>query len=113
MLSPSDEGKMDYPDFQSGSTACGGESKFKFTFINHPPKGACGDLTEDGIFFLGDEIGEIIKNILSSQMCAKLCKDETMCVLWTYYKDLNRCHLKSSYTGRIAANTISGQKPCA
>ena len=70
-------------------------------------------MTEDVIIFLGDKIGEIITNILSSQMCAKLCKDETACVQWTYYKDWNSCHLKTSYTGRIAANTISGQKPCA
>ena len=38
MLSPSDEGKMDYADFQSGSTACGGEMKFKCICINHPSK---------------------------------------------------------------------------
>ena len=70
-------------------------------------------MTEDGIQFFGDKIGENIQNILSSQLCAQLCKDKTACVLWTYYKEFNSCHLKTSYTGRMAANAISGQKPCA
>ena len=42
VLSPSDEGKMDYPDFQSGSTACGGEIKCNCTFINHPSRELVG-----------------------------------------------------------------------
>ena len=104
---------MDGPGFQSGSKACGGEMAFGCSFIDHHSSGICGSLLEEGVAYAGDIIGEKVLNVLSSLACAQLCKNENECILWSYYMELKRCALKTSYKGRyVNQGYISGQKPC-
>ena len=105
-------------DFKSGSKACGlsGQVAGFIGLKQHPP-GDCGNMTEEGVAYEGNNIRDIkLGNglaALTADSCAALCKDDDDCKFWRLSVQYKVCQLKTSDAGRKAYDSnISGLKPC-
>lgn len=69
--------------------------------------------------YVGHDIREIEDgSVKSAVACRLLCLQEEGCAFWTWFKDLNSCHLKSSdallskTNGVTTVGRYSGPKNC-
>jgi len=84
-------------------------------YIPHlwPGGGECGDRTEPGIFYDGNDLAWR-NGVVTAGECAKQCADEPQCHGWSHFAPAKRCYIKSSLKGRMIEfpGTESGPKPC-
>merc|ERR1719222_796512 len=84
-------------------------------YIPHlwPGGGECGDRTEPGIFYDGNDLAWR-NGVVAASDCAKQCAGEPQCHGWSHFAPAKRCYIKSSLTGPMVEfpGTESGPKPC-
>jgi len=84
-------------------------------YIPHlwPGGGECGDRTEPGIFYDGNDLAWR-NGVETAAACAKQCAEEPQCHGWSHFAPAKRCYIKSSLTGPMVEfpGTESGPKPC-
>jgi len=85
-------------------------------YIPHiwPGGGQCGNSTQEGIFYDGNDIAWK-RDVADAKQCAKLCKEEKQCHGWSHFLPKKMCYLKTTLAGNLIEfpGAESGPKPCA